>query len=128
MGKSSWIIDGSTRYLTTKGGIWSNWVAGDLLDVPKVPGTHAVQMPSRGNMRAWRRIELWDLQTLGQKQLDHRRKNLVREDNARHLVKLSRQRFAGYPEVTGAHAVHMTSRRSMEAWRQIKPGGLDPLD
>ena len=62
--KSSWIIDGSTRYVMATVGIWSNWVAGDLPVSPKIPGKHAVKMPSRWRKRSWQTIERWGLRAL----------------------------------------------------------------
>ena len=44
--KSSWIIDGSTRYVAATAGIGDTGTPGDFLDVAEVPWTHAIEMPS----------------------------------------------------------------------------------
>ena len=69
--KSSWIIDGRARYVSAADGIRSKWVAGDFMGLSEVPGTHALQMPSRGEFGHGQELTCGASESYDQKQLDH---------------------------------------------------------
>ena len=137
--KSSWIIDVWVRYVAAAYGIWSNWVAGYSMGPSEDPGTHALQMPSRGTCRHGQEMTCEACEPLGPKAagsstdvcgMSWLRMAFVQTGSPVILwvpqwIWVSRE-SAGPLKVPGPHAMQMPSRRAWRDDKELTTGAFEP--